>query len=194
MGFRMNLGATRACRFYDGYLEVEGPCPRRFQTTVKINTEWQCNIFEGDRLFFLILADDNLYIGLRDGGINMCGSDGLLKALYTWQAPELKVLTVVGYHNNAGLIEEAKVDWEEPQLIHIDNTRTTYVLNEGLTVLAMDLDDEAIDDRLSICLKGALNKRCGLVAMLRGGDLVEETEQGNWRSDPYLSTIPFIQF
>lgn len=190
MGFRENLGATWDCRFYKGYLEVDTHSKRRFKTTAPINTEWQCNMFTGTCVYFLLIDNDDLYIGLRDGSIIRCGPDGLLKALYTWSAPEERFITTVGYYNGRFGIREAKIDWDEPKLIHVVGLRKSFVLKDEYTVL----DVESGDDELSESLRESLVSGTGIAVMLKGGVLLDEQEHGHWRADKEISTVPTLQF
>lgn len=194
MGYRYNLGATRACRFNNGMLEVEGPSERSFSTSVKINTEWQANMFVGPRVAFLIIDGDVLYIGLRDGSINTCRKDGCLIALHSWGAPETIVKSVVGYYRNKGITQEAWVDWAEPRLIHLARSRSTFILNPGLSALEWDVTLGGPEVMLANSLADVANKGLGLSVILGGGELLDEKESGIWRIDSDISTVPTLQF
>lgn len=194
MGFRQNLGATWDCRFHNGYLEIDTPAKRKFKTTVSINTDWQCNMFAGTCVHFLVVEGDDLYIGLRDGSIIKSGLDGLLKALYTWEAPEERFIATVGYYNGRYGIREAKIDWDEPKLVHVAGVRKSFVLSEQYSALDVDLEDGSADDRLSESLRESLLTGTGIAVMLKGGVLLDEQEHGFWRADKEISTVPTLQF
>lgn len=193
MGYRCNLGATRACRFIDGFLETEGPNPHRFSTSVKITTEWQTNMYIGPRVYFLIINDGDVYLGLCDGNITVCTFEGELKALHSWEAPQVAVRAVVGYYRNRGVTQEAIIDWDEPQLIHLSSTRETFVLKDGLSALEVDIANGDSDVALSNSLANLYTKDMGLSVMTEGGELVDEQESGYWRSDKDVSTVPTLQ-
>lgn len=194
MGYRYNLGATRACRFNNGTLEVEGPSARVFSTSVKINTDWQANMFVGPRVTFLVMDGDTLYIGLRDGSINVCDKEGYLLSVHSWEAPETIVKSVVGYYRNSGITQEAWVDWAEPSLIHLARSRSTFVLNPGLSALEWDVSLGGPEVMLANSLADVANKGLGLSVILGGGVLLDEKESGIWRIDPDISTVPTLQF
>lgn len=190
MGFRENLGATWGCRFHKGYLEVDTPGKRRFRTTAPIDTDWQCNMFTGTCVYFLLINNDDLYIGLRDGSIIHCGQDGLLKALYIWEVREERSITTVGYYNGRFGIREAKVDWDEPKLIHVAGLRKSFVLRDGYTALDIDLEDNG----LSESLRESLLSGTGITVSLKGGVLLDEQKHGYWRDDKEISAVPTLQF
>lgn len=194
MGFRQNLGATWDCRFHNGYLEIDTPSKRKFKTTVTINTDWQCNMFTGTCVHFLVIEGEDLYVGLRDGSIIRTGLDGLLKALYTWEAPEERIIATVGYYNGRYGIREAKIDWAEPKLIHVAGVRKSFVLKAEYSALDVDLAEGTADDRLSESLRESILAGTGIAVMLKGGVLLDEQEHGYWRADKEISTVPTLQF
>lgn len=189
MGFRRNIGATQACRFHDGYLEVEGSS-LRYKTDVRVNTDWQCNMFTGPLITFLVIDAGLLYIGNQDGTIVVCDSYGVLQSVHTWSTVELKYV-VVGYYNDNGYVREAKLCLSEPDRIVLRGSRRTFVLAPDYHA---DYPDDEDEEGLAYELSNAFAKGTGLHVTLKEGGVVDETEHGHWEADPNLSTVPALQF
>lgn len=188
MGFRRNIGATRPCRVNNGFLEVQDST-LSYRTTIPINTDWQCNLYRGTNVSFLLITEDAVYVGTQIGSVGKYSHDGLFLAMYTWEAPQDPTI-LVGYNNDAGVIKEAWIFENEPSVIHLRGSRKSYYLNAGLVPVERDADDLLS----SYTLSSAVNKTTGLHVELRGGGMVDELEQGHWRADPKLSTVYALQF
>ena len=81
MGFRRNIGSTRTCRVRNGYIEIEDSSVT-YPTTIPVDTDWQCNMFENPVVSFVIIDGDDIYIGTQYGAVGKYRYDGLLLALY----------------------------------------------------------------------------------------------------------------
>lgn len=196
MGFRVNMGATLSCRFHDGYLEVDTPSKRRYKTSVDVNTDWQCNVFSSPVVYFVIWDKNKLYIGLKDGMINVCDKNGLLVSLHNWDPPTDMIFSSVGfYKEEIGSVHEALVWWDEPRLIMIRGKRRTFVLNEGLDVMSIDMSVDDSDTRHSRNLVDVLTVETGKLGVsLKGGEPLDEEKHGYWEIDPVAATNDAIQF
>lgn len=187
MGFRRNIGSTRTCRVRNGYIEIEDSGVT-YPTTIPVDTDWQCNMFESPVVSFVIIDGDDIYIGTQYGAVGKYRYDGLLLALYTWEAPHDSP-DLVGYYNDRGFIREARAYEDDPRTILIRGSRRTFKLDDGM--IPEKIDEE--DSETAFILRCAMVKETGLHVELKGGVLVDETKHGHWEIDPSLSTVPTLQ-
>lgn len=198
MGFRVNMGATMSCRLRSSYLEVDWPSSIRFKTDLPsdLSIDWQCNIFESPVVYFMLTDKKDLYIGTSDGSIIVCGYDGLLKKLYTWESPGELHPPVVGYYQDErGRIYEAVISLSIPRLVMLKGARRSFILNEGLDALTIDPFETSYTNKLAVSLHDALgtsNAKLGLT--LRGGVPFNEEEHGHWEFDSYVAVNDAVQF
>lgn len=194
MGFRINMGATTSCRFNNGYLEVDWPIPLKCKTSVKVNTDWQCNTFRSPWVYFTLWDGFRLYVGLKNGLINVIDAHGMLLAVHTWD-PGLFTICEAGYWKEEnGNVHIVKSLIEEPRLLLVEGAFRTFVLNEGLTATFYDPRKVTGDARDSMNLLAIQGEIVRLGCMLMGGEMVNEEEHGHWEVDPFASTHDLIWF
>lgn len=194
MGFRNGIGTTRECRFYNGWLEIAGKEIMRQQTSVKVNTEWQLNYFDSYTAWFVIVDDeDNVYIGLKDGNINVIRPDGLFVALHTWEPLRFETYTQVGYYQAKDGVKQLVVSIHEPYYAHVAGLRVTYILNSPLDILGADLNYTTQEDKMSACLSYLHMSGASCVIADTKGEMINVNQSGSWEFDEDPSKVQYIQ-
>lgn len=194
MGFRRGMGATMPCRFNNGYIEVGYPRIVRYKTTVNINTDWQTNTFDNPVVCFVLWADNLLWVGNDTGEIVIMDKFGLLQALHEWEAPSSTMLVNVGYYVDNFKVREAIVDIEQPRVIMFKGVWKSYIANEDLDFVYLDLDEGSSDIRFSVAFKEAMeNPYGGFGLVLNGGRKFDEKRDGYWEVDAVAAINDAIQ-
>lgn len=195
MGFRNGIGVTRECRFHEGYLEIAGEKLIRQKTSVRINTEWQLNYFDSYTVwFFIVDQDDNLYIGLRDGNVNVIRPDGLFVALHDWEPLRFEDYVQVGYYQGKDGVKQIVSSLREPYYAHVAGVRATCVLNDASDILGADLQYTTQDDKMSACLSKLRMSGASYVIADVKGEMIDVGKRGSWKFDEDPSKVHYVQF
>lgn len=194
MGFRKNIGATFPCRIKDGYLEVDYPVPVKFQTGIPEEIDWQCNYFTGSQVFWVLITDDYVYTGYRDGTVMKTLHDATIIAGYTWDYQETSY-TTVGWSNNGGDVQELQQDEGCDRLLHRVYSRSTFILDKDVNIYVPDPEDED-DIALSVLYSHMIShmEKSTINILEKGGDMLDAEKHGHWRTDPDIRTVPALQY
>lgn len=104
VGWRFQVGAIRACKIENGKLIIDShPNPLTFDTQVPFNVDWQRNLFYGEDICFVLVAEDieRVIVGHTSGSVIILTYDGILAGISNWSVPLLGMdMTQIGYYNS----------------------------------------------------------------------------------------------
>lgn len=130
MGYNyFNCGNMRSCRIFEGNIEVKDSFDRVFKlpTGIKLNTDWQCNLFWNSEITFLLkTSDGSEIIGYPNGGI-MIRKDNLLVGMNTFEPKQGFEAECIGYAIHDAM-RRILLDMEDRQTIYLEGKRYEAML------------------------------------------------------------------
>lgn len=191
MGWRYQVGVTRACKVEDGKILVDSyPKQLEFDTDLPFNIDWQTNIFEGGGICFVLISEERerICIGLETGQIMILTLDGIFAGITQWSVPLLGMdLHQIGYYSGQNGMFATYAGVIDPYWIH--TARRSMRLQEPVprSVLLEDYDDTGMDAwNLSEVIQGTSVLSAGV------GEDKLTAGSGEWFEDPPKGKYPWL--